>query len=569
MFCRNFSNMESVADNTQGNLTLSDDEIRALGPLPDRSLAVTSGKGGVGKTTLAVNLALYAARKGIRTAIVDLDPLSDVASLLDIAEPETALSKKSVSMRDISLKECTIHVFPRLDLLFPQAKLVQGETGLLFDLIYRKFYPNLNESYELLIFDMGAGSDYGENLAFLPYMRRVILVTNPEPTAHVAAGSYIKKALSLYPELTIDVWHNRFVSAVTEDFNTGDIVGTYNRLVTEEDRISESERQQIRNTAFIPDDPTLNLLSGEPSVQLQIQYAIASLLEYIHAEQVRIHIKGLRFSTRTKDLLVYYFNRHMRIHDPDHYIEELGSYLETVLTQSERRPTALKRLAFSSEERSLLSQTIEAVRNDRGIQRTVRLSVILKKKITELENSGRLFASEKPMPQDKTLDREMGQYLIWAADTVKEDSSLKNPEGLLLFYFSLYKLFQSESVAALLNGFIPRRKNSRGIWERDRATQIRNLVEKNAEYQKRYFDLIKTLFPIVTRQISVIVKTFSLEPLLLADEGSGPNTKAYLSLLSGFIHDTLYAGLGVTVGFDFRPSSRAFGEAAERILKQG
>jgi hypothetical protein len=96
-------------------------------------------------------------------------------------------------------------------------------------------------------------------------------------------------------------------------FQYRDNVGTDNRLVTEEDRISESERQQIRNTAFIPDDPTLNLLSGEPSVQLQIQYAIASLLEYIHAEQVRIHVKGLRFSTRTKDLLVYYFNRHMRI----------------------------------------------------------------------------------------------------------------------------------------------------------------------------------------------------------------------------------------------------------------
>jgi hypothetical protein len=87
------------------------------------------------------------------------------------------------------------------------------------------------------------------------------------------------------------------------------------------------------------------------------------------------------------------------------------------------------------------------------------------------------------MPQDKTLDREMGQYLIWAADTAKEDSSLKNPEGLLLFYFSLYKLFQSESVATLLNGFIPRRKNSRGMWERTVPTQYEHLVEKNAEYR--------------------------------------------------------------------------------------
>ncbi len=546
-------------------LSLTEAELKAIGELPQRSIAVTSGKGGVGKTTLAVNLAVFAARKGRRTAIIDLDPLSDVVALLDIQEPETTLKPGAANLLDLSFDQCVLPVFPRLDLIFPQSKLRKGEPGALFSLVYRSFFPYLQKRYDTLIFDMGAGSDYAENLAFLPYMKGVILVTNPEPTAHAAAGAYIKKALSLFPGLTIQVWHNRFSSAVTEEFNTGDLVGNYNRLVGEEERILEPERERIRNAAYIPDDPTLNLLAGEPSVQLQIQYAASSLLEYIHAEQVRPHIETLPLSVKTKDLIVYYFNRHMRVHEPERYIEDLGNYLSVVLSQSGLK--AKNTEAFSGGERELMLGVIKAVKADRGILRTVRLSVILRKKITELENSGRLFASAKPLPQDKTIDREMGQYLIWAAETARDESGLKNPQGLLLFYFALYKLFQSESVAALLKGFIPRRKNAKNRWERDRFRQIRNLVEKNSEYQKRYFALIKSLYPIVSKQISVIVRTFSLEPLILRDEKKNPNGKAYLSLLSSFIHDTLYSGLGVTVGFEFRPSSRAFAQAAENILQ--
>lgn len=44
-------------------------------PIPNVSkiVAVSSAKGGVGKSTIAVNLALAAARKGIATGILDTD----------------------------------------------------------------------------------------------------------------------------------------------------------------------------------------------------------------------------------------------------------------------------------------------------------------------------------------------------------------------------------------------------------------------------------------------------------------------------------------------------------------
>ena len=92
-------------------------------------------------------------------------------------------------------------------------------------------------------------------------------------------------------------------------------------------------------------------------------------------------------------------------------------------------------------------------------------------------------------------------------------------------------------------------------------------MEGDPEYKSRYLKLLKTPHPIVSKQIATIVKTFELSGLLFRDEKGAVIRSAYVKLLTNFIHDTLYSGLSVVVGFPFRAAAGAFQEGAERALQ--
>ena len=70
-------------------------------------VAVASGKGGTGKTTVAVNLAVTAARVGLRTAYVDCDVEEPNGHIY--LKPEKGLSLPvAVEVPEVDESKCTV-----------------------------------------------------------------------------------------------------------------------------------------------------------------------------------------------------------------------------------------------------------------------------------------------------------------------------------------------------------------------------------------------------------------------------------------------------------------------------
>ncbi|NLA27832.1 MAG: MinD/ParA family protein [Firmicutes bacterium] len=146
-----------------------------------RVIAVTSGKGGVGKTNLVLNLALKLAQMNCRVVVIDADlGLANVDILLNIL-PEHTLEDVISGKKEI------------LEILLegPQGiKIVPGGSGLFdlanLDLVRRnRLLDKLRvlERYgEIILLDTSAGISKNV-IDFIRIADEFIMVTTPEPTA--------------------------------------------------------------------------------------------------------------------------------------------------------------------------------------------------------------------------------------------------------------------------------------------------------------------------------------------------------------------------------------------------
>jgi len=548
---------------------MTETERDTLRRVVGKSIAVSSGKGGVGKTITACNLAIYYARKGMRVGLVDLDPLSDVAALLDLQESEQAITGGArVAIRSGGgIADYQMPVFKGLEILFPFQKLARGEAAGMLEKIYRLYLKEVDGLYDLLIFDMPAGMSYEDNLVYLPFMKRLVLVTNPEPTAHASAGAYVKEVQRLYPGTLINVWHNRYSSLVKDGFNPVDVAGNYNKFVGPAERLSSKEKDLLVDFAFIPEDPALDLLQGEPNPVLHVLSCMRDSLDHVHGRLLSNASRGLHVPRGVQEVLTLYAQRHPAIGKPTEYLERFGSYLREVITAAVD-PTGDDAGAtrFSPAEQRVLVTFLERIKGSALRRELVRLEGLLADRIRQLDMSRRVMAGAGAHEQDKALDRELGRLLVTANRTARRSAIMRSHGTLLLFYFSLYKLYQSRTLMALIRGLIPRRRNQKGRMVRDRFQQIRTLVEGDPAYRARYLKTLQSLYQVLMRQLGGIADALGLPELLLRDSQSRINGKAYLKLLTAFLHETLYGGLSVIVGFDYRSTAVAFRDGAERLL---
>lgn len=157
---------------------------------PSRVITVTGGKGGVGKSSVALNIAISLSRKGQRVLIIDTDfGFSNIDVMLGVKTRHDLLDvvRQGLDIRDIIEQGLEgVQFISGGSGVYELTQLGGGELMHIVDNL-----KNLEDVADTVIFDTGAG--VSDNILRLVYASHdTLVVTTPEPTAVVDAYALIK-----------------------------------------------------------------------------------------------------------------------------------------------------------------------------------------------------------------------------------------------------------------------------------------------------------------------------------------------------------------------------------------
>ncbi|MEL7642370.1 MAG: MinD/ParA family protein [Solidesulfovibrio sp.] len=195
---------------------------QAVNPNASLSVAILSGKGGVGKTNLALNMSYALFRAGHRVLLMDFDVglanvdvllgLSPEKNLQDLFRPEVGAAEVMVAVEQGG--------FDFLPAASGVPELLEMDDDMR-EILFQKLNASFGD-YDYLMLDLGAGiSQTVLSVAVMSHLR--VLVVTPEPTSLTDSYAVIKVLHTQYGVTDFHVLVNQVDSPA-------DVKATFNRL---------------------------------------------------------------------------------------------------------------------------------------------------------------------------------------------------------------------------------------------------------------------------------------------------------------------------------------------------
>ncbi len=211
-----------------------------------RIIAITSGKGGVGKTNIAVNMAIAYAQIGKKVILIDGDMgMANVNVLLNVVPQYNlmqVINHQKTMDEIIQNTECGIKFIAGANGFSRIANLTKDELDS-----FAKEFSSLSNA-DIIIIDTGAGIA-NNVLQFVAAADEVYVVTTPEPTAITDAYGIIKIITTELVDRQIDIklLVNRVHSA-----DEGKRIS--NRIIT---IVGQFLNYKVEYIGFVYDDPVV------------------------------------------------------------------------------------------------------------------------------------------------------------------------------------------------------------------------------------------------------------------------------------------------------------------------
>lgn len=148
-----------------------------------RRIVVANRKGGVGKTSLSLNIAALAAEQGHRVLFVDLDPQASATLSLMRGDPAPEQSTSLGLLRGLSVLPLASPVWAGIDVLSASSDLSDAESMSVPDM--RAALATLPALYDIVVFDTPPADSL---LQLLPMLDAHIILSPIEADTFALAG---------------------------------------------------------------------------------------------------------------------------------------------------------------------------------------------------------------------------------------------------------------------------------------------------------------------------------------------------------------------------------------------